>query len=42
MAIIINDNIRVNAGKPVDAKYLSSGNTAYASIAAVNAAISVP
>jgi hypothetical protein len=42
MAIIINDNIRVNAGKPVDAKYLSSGNTAYTSVAAVNAAITIP
>lgn len=42
MAIILNDNIRINAGKPADAKYLSTGNTAYASIAAVNAAITVP
>ena len=42
MAIIINDNIRVNAGKPVDAKYLSTGNTAYTSVAAVNAAITIP
>jgi len=41
MAINLNDNIRINAGKPVDAKYLSSGNTAYASVAAVNAAISI-
>jgi hypothetical protein len=42
MAIILNDNIRINAGKPVNAKYLSSGNTAYVSVAAVNAAISIP
>ena len=42
MAINISDNIRVNAGKPVDAKYLSSTNTPYASVAAVNAAISIP
>jgi hypothetical protein len=39
MAITLSDNIRVNAGKPVDAKYLSTGNTAYTSIAAVNATI---
>lgn len=42
MAIILNDNIRVNAGKPVNAKYLSTGNTAYTSVAAVNAAITLP
>ncbi len=42
MAIILNDNIKVNAGKPVESKYLNSGNTAYASIAAANAAITVP
>lgn len=42
MAIILNDNIRINAGKPADAKYLSSANTPYASVAAVNTAITVP
>lgn len=42
MAITLNDNIRINAGKPSEPKYLSSGNTAYASVAAVNAAIPVP
>lgn len=40
--IILNDNIRINAGKPVDVKYLSTGNTAYISINAVNTAITVP
>lgn len=40
--IILNDNIRINAGKPVDAKYLSSGNTAYTSTGATNTAITVP
>src|ERR1035437_4755106 len=40
--IILNDNIRINAGKPVDVKYLSSGNTAYISVSAVNTAITVP
>lgn len=42
MAINLNDNIRINAGKPIDTKYLSSGNTAYISNAAVNAAIPIP
>ena len=42
MAIIFNDNIRVNAGKPVDAKYLNTGNTSYSTCAEVNAAIVVP
>ena len=29
MAIILNDNIKINAGKPIDTRYLNSGNTAY-------------
>jgi len=41
MAIILNDNIKINAGKPSESKYLTSGNTAYASITAVNAAIPI-
>jgi hypothetical protein len=41
MAIILNDNIQINAGKPIDTRYLSSGNTAYASVGAVNTAISI-
>ena len=41
MSINLNDNLFVNAGKPIDGKYLS-GTTGYSSIAAVNAAISVP
>ena len=32
MAIILNDNIKINAGKPSESKYLSSGNTAYVSV----------
>ena len=42
MAIILNDNIKVNAGKPVDAKYLNTGNTSYVDVAEVNATIVVP
>jgi hypothetical protein len=41
MAINISDNIKVQAGKPVDAKYLSSTNAPYASVAAVNTAIAI-
>lgn len=41
MAKIINDNIKVNAGKPLDAKYLSSSNTGYASAAVANVAIPI-
>lgn len=41
MAITLNDNIRINAGKPSEPKYLSTGNTTYASITAVNAAIPI-
>jgi hypothetical protein len=40
MAIIINDNLAVNVGKPVDNKYLNTGTTKpWANIAAVNAGI---
>lgn len=38
MAIIINDNLAVNVGKPVDSKYLS-GQTAWISTACANANI---
>lgn len=47
MAIILNDNIKINAGKPSESKYLSSGNTAYsgstlsAALSAVTSAISI-
>ena len=41
MAINLNDNTRVKAGKPSEAKYLSTGNTVYATVAAVNAAIPI-
>ena len=40
MAIILNDNIKVNAGKPSESKYLN-GTTAYVSVAAVNSAIPI-
>lgn len=42
MAIVLGDNIRIGAGKPADAKYLSSANIPYASISAVNTAIPIP
>lgn len=32
MSIKLNDNIKINAGKPSESKYLSSGNTAYVSV----------
>ena len=38
MAIIVNDNLAVNTGKPVDSKYLNI-SAPWASISAVNAAI---
>jgi hypothetical protein len=38
MAIIINDNLAVNVGKPIDSKYLN-GQTPWASIGATNAGI---
>jgi hypothetical protein len=47
MAIILNDNIKVNAGKPSESKYLSTGNTVYsgatisAALNAVTTAISI-
>jgi hypothetical protein len=42
MAIILNDNIKINAGKPSESKYLNTGNTAYASVVAANLALPVP
>ena len=41
MAITLNDNIKINAGKPIDTRYLSSGNTAYPTKASVFAAIPI-
>jgi len=41
MAIILNDNLQINAGKPVDSKYLNATNTPYSAITEVNSAISV-
>jgi len=47
MAIILNDNIRINAGKPSESKYLSSTNLPYsgstlsAALSAVTTAISI-
>lgn len=40
MAISLNDNIKINAGKPIDVKYLRSDNTPYTSISEVNSSIS--
>ena len=42
MAIILNDNLKINAGKPIDSRYLTTGNTVYASTGATNSAIPVP
>ena len=41
MAINLNDNIKIFAGKPSESKYLSSTNTVYSSIGNVNAAIPI-
>ena len=38
MAIIINDNLAVNVGKPIDSKYLN-GQTPWASVAAANSGV---
>lgn len=40
MSINLNDNIKVNAGKPLDSKYLN-GTTPYANIAEVNSTIAL-
>jgi hypothetical protein len=42
MAIILNDNLQINAGKPIDSRYLTTGNTVYVSTGATNSAIPVP
>src|ERR1035437_3850373 len=42
MAIILNDNLKINAGKPIDSRYLTTGNTVYSSTGATNSAIPVP
>jgi len=41
MAINLNDNIKINAGKPADTRYLNTGNAAYASTSVVNATIPI-
>jgi len=41
MAIRLNDNLYINAGKPVNAKYLNEFNISYANISEVNTRISM-
>jgi len=41
MSIKLNDNIKINAGKPSESKYLSTGNTAYASISVANTQVPI-
>ena len=41
MSIKLNDNIKINAGKPSESKYLSTGNTAYSTTIEANAAIPI-
>ena len=41
MAITVNDNFKVNAGKPVDVKYLNSSNQPYLNEAEVLSEIPV-
>ena len=42
MAINFSDNIKINAGKPSDAKYLNSSNAPYANVGEVNSTIVEP
>jgi hypothetical protein len=42
MGILLNDNLKINAGKPIDSRYLTSGNTVYVSTGATNLAIPIP
>lgn len=39
MSITLNDNIKINAGKPSESKYLSTTNLAYTSVNAANSAL---
>lgn len=41
MSIKLNDNIKINAGKPSESKYLGTGNTAYTSINTPNIEIPI-
>lgn len=41
MSIIFNDNIKINAGKPIDTRYLNSDNETFLSVSAVNFAIPI-
>lgn len=41
MSKVLNDNLSIQAGKPVDSRYLNASNAPYADVAAVNSAISV-
>lgn len=41
MGIILNDNITISAGKPIDSKYLNSSNTPYSATTEVNSAITI-
>ena len=39
MAIVLNDNLKINVGNPIDSKYLNSSNQPYTGVTAVNTAI---
>ena len=41
MSIILNDNLKINAGKPADSKYLNSSNQPYDSISAVTSGVTI-
>lgn len=41
MSIILNDNIKVNAGKPSEAKYLNGSNVAFSSVSDVNSSVPI-
>jgi hypothetical protein len=41
MAIILNDNLKINAGKPTDSKYLNASNAAYSATTEVLSTITL-
>lgn len=42
MSIKLNDNIKINAGKPIDTKYLNTGNTAWNGLSEVTGGTGIP
>lgn len=42
MSKVLNDNLSIQAGKPIDSRYLDATNSPYANVGAVNSTIAVP